>query len=242
MLRRTLPSTLLAAALGLALLPLSPAPAHADPLIPLPPPGQPVATSVTATGATLTWARPDGPVFRYSMQRLVDGEWQGWLSMPGNSVTLAGLTPDTAYTVAVRAAALADSGYTTSPLSEPLTFTTLPEEPETPSGFGCTIGVTVDRYGGYQVRGNVTWSGPEPAPRWRMGFTIATTVVITQVWNATVQRSGTAATLTPADWDGPTVPPPPGGPYVFGFSGRYVGAFVPPSDFRIGDTRCTAVH
>lgn len=241
MLRRKLPTSLLAAVLGLALLPLSPAPAQADPLIPLPPPGQPVATSVTATGATLTWAQPDGPVFRYSMLRLVDGEWQGWLSMPRNSVTLVDLTPDTSYTVAVRAAALPGTGYTLSPLSEPLTFTTLPEEATPPRGFGCTVGLTVDRYGGYRVSGSVTWSGPEPAPRWSMRFTIATNVSITQVRNGSIQRSGTAATLTAAVWDGPTLPPSDT-PYEFGFSGRYVGTFVPPGDFRVGDTLCTVVH
>ena len=120
---RKLPTRLLAAVLGLVLLPLSAAPAYADPLIPLPPPGQPVVTNLTSTGATLTWERPDGPVFRYSMLRLVDGEWQGFVSMPFNSYTLAGLTPNTEYTVAVRAAALVGSGYTLSPLSEPVTFT-----------------------------------------------------------------------------------------------------------------------
>ncbi|AVT30292.1 hypothetical protein C6361_13195 [Plantactinospora sp. BC1] len=122
-------AALLALALALALLALPAAPARADPLIPLPPPGQPVATDVTPTGATLTWTRSAGPVFRYSMQRLVDGEWQGFSSMPFNTVTFVALTPDTEYTVAVRAAALVGSGYTMSPLSEPLTFRTPPAEP-----------------------------------------------------------------------------------------------------------------
>ncbi|MEQ4303866.1 fibronectin type III domain-containing protein [Plantactinospora sp. B6F1] len=123
---RKLHAAALALALGLAL--LAAAPAQADPLIPLPPPGQPVATDITPTGARLTWAPPAGPVFRYSMLRLVDGQWQGFSSMPFNTVTFVALTPGTEYTVAVRAAALPGSGYSLSPLSEPLTFHTPPAE------------------------------------------------------------------------------------------------------------------
>ncbi|MGX7670326.1 fibronectin type III domain-containing protein [Plantactinospora sp. DSM 117369] len=130
MLGRKLPTLLHTALLTVAaLLALPAAPAQADPLIPLPPPGQPVATGITPTGATLTWAPSAGPVFRYSMQRLVDGEWQGFSSMPSTTVTFVALTPGTEYTVAVRAAALVGSGYTLSPLSEPLTFSTPPAEP-----------------------------------------------------------------------------------------------------------------
>ncbi|WBB80255.1 fibronectin type III domain-containing protein [Micromonospora sp. WMMD882] len=117
----------LALAVLLATLAAPVAPAAA--VVPLPAPGQPVASQVTATGAVLTWTRPDGPVWRYSMKQLVDGEWQGYASMPFTSFTLAGLTPDTEYTFAVYAAALYGTDYGTSPLSEPVTFRTLPAPP-----------------------------------------------------------------------------------------------------------------
>lgn len=93
--------------------------------IPLPPPGTPVVSNLTSTTATLTWAPSAGPVFRYSMKRLVDGEWTGYASMPSTTFNLAGLTPGTKYTFAVYAVALVGSGYTLSPLSEPVTFTTV---------------------------------------------------------------------------------------------------------------------
>ncbi|MDW5329762.1 fibronectin type III domain-containing protein [Plantactinospora sp. KLBMP9567] len=129
MLGRKLPTVLPTAVLTVvALLALPAASAQADPLIPLPPPGQPVASGITPTGATLRWAPSAGPVFRYSTLRLVDGEWQGFSSMPSTTVTFVALIPGTEYTVAVRAAALAGSGYTLSPLSEPLTFSTPPAE------------------------------------------------------------------------------------------------------------------
>jgi hypothetical protein len=235
---RTLPVRLLAAVLGLVLLPLSAAPAYADPLIPLPPPGQPVVTDVTSTGATLTWERPAGPVFRYSMLRLVSGEWQGFVSMPFNSYTLGGLTPNTEYTVAVRAAALAGSGYTLSPLSEPVTFTTRPE----PAGWNCTISISADQYGGFMVRGTLVWSGADPVPRWTVRFTIATNLQITQAWNSTITRSGTRVTITSPGWNGsPTIPP--GIPQSFGFNGRYTGTFTPPGDFQVDPgQRCTILQ
>lgn len=114
----------LAAALVAAVAPATPA--TADEPVPLPAPGQPVAAQVTATSAVLTWTRPAGPVFRYAMKQLVDGEWQGYASMPGTSFTVAGLAPDAEYSFAVYAAALPGSGYTLSPLSAPVTFRTLP--------------------------------------------------------------------------------------------------------------------
>ncbi|MDG4785223.1 cellulose binding domain-containing protein [Micromonospora sp. WMMD1102] len=236
---RILPVLLRAALLTVALLALPAVPAQADPLIPLPPPGQPVATDITPTGATLTWTRPIGPVFRYSMQRLVDGEWQGFSSMPFNTVTFVALTPDTEYTVAVRAAALAGSGYTMSPLSEPVTFRTPPAEPA--PAWNCTIAISVSQYGSYRVRGTLNWSGPTPPSGWTIRFDIAQNVSITQWWNATVFRTGTGASITALPWDGPAGNPP--ATQTFDFSGRWTGTFVPPSDFTVASgTPCTILR
>lgn len=98
--------------------------ASAADLIPLPPPGQPVVSELTSTSARLTWTRPAGPVFRYSMKQLVGGAWQGYASMPSTTFVVGGLTPGGTYTFAVQAHALAFSGYTSSDLSTPVTFTT----------------------------------------------------------------------------------------------------------------------
>lgn len=96
--------------------------ASADTLTPLPPPGQPVVSELTPTSARLTWTRPAGPVFRYSMQRLVDGAWQGYASMPFTTFVVE-LTPGGTHTFAVWAHALWGSGYTSSALSPPVTVT-----------------------------------------------------------------------------------------------------------------------
>jgi hypothetical protein len=98
------------------------APASAASLTPLPPPGQPVVSELTSTSARLTWTRPAGPVFRYSMKQFVDGAWQGYASMPFNTFVVD-LTPGGTRTFAVQAHALAGSGYTSSELSPPVTVT-----------------------------------------------------------------------------------------------------------------------
>ncbi|GAA4457787.1 fibronectin type III domain-containing protein [Phytohabitans houttuyneae] len=98
--------------------------AAAAALTPLPAPGQPAVSELTPTSARLTWTRPAGPVFRYSMKQLVNGEWQGYASMPSTTFVVGGLVPGGTYTFAVYAAPLAFSGYTVSDLSPPVTFTT----------------------------------------------------------------------------------------------------------------------
>jgi hypothetical protein len=65
-------------------------------------------------------------VFRYSMSRFVDGAWQGYASMPFTTFVVGGLTPGSTYTFAVKAHARWGSGYTSSELSPPVTFTTPP--------------------------------------------------------------------------------------------------------------------
>lgn len=218
----------LALAAALAGLSVSPTPASADELVPLPAPGQPVASQLTPTSAVLTWARPDGPVFRYSMKKLVDGAWQGYASMPGTSFTVAGLTPDTEYSFAVRAAPLAGSGYGMSPLSEPVTFRTLP------AGLTCSIRISAGS-GFFTLSGTVVWLSAPQLP-WRLTFTIEPHLSVTQVWNASFTRSGAQAVLSGGSWGG-TIPTP-GSSFGFGLNGQYTGTFTPPRDFLLNGVPC----
>jgi hypothetical protein len=187
---------ILATAAALTLVPVSAA--HAD--TPLPAPGKPVVSNVTATGATLTWAPSAGPVFRYSMQRLVDGVWQGFVSMPFTTVTLSGLTPGE-YTVAVLSHALVGSGYTSSPRSEPVTFTVGAAPPT------CRLAFWTWQ-GGYNADG--TYTG-------RLAFTMATGMTITYGWNAQFTTIGSQVTLAANG--------------QFGFGGTVSGAFALPTGF-----------
>lgn len=225
--RRTFPRLVLAVVTAFALLPAQPAQA-ADP-IPLPPPGQPVASNITSTSATLTWAQPQGPVFRYSMKQLVDGQWTGYASMPSNTFTVAGLTPATTYTFAVYAAPLYGMGYSTSPLSPPVTFTTLAQDLWT-----CHVGINAWS-GGYSVNGSLLYTGPAPIQPWTVTFTIAGSLTINQGWGGSITRSGSMGSLT-GPVGGPILPPP--GPTAFGFAGSYTGTFVPPANFKVNGVAC----
>lgn len=123
MVRRGLVRILVASvALAGAVLAGPPAAVSAAPLTPLPAPGQPVVSELTPTSARLTWTKPAGPVFRYSMQQFVDGAWQGYASMPFTTFVVD-LTPGGTRTFAVQAHALWGSGYTSSELSSPVTVT-----------------------------------------------------------------------------------------------------------------------
>jgi hypothetical protein len=164
----------------------------------LPAPGKPVVSNLTATGATLTWAPSTGPVFRYSMQRLVDGVWQGFVSMPSTTVTLSGLAAGE-YTVAVQSHALVGSGYTSSPLSVPVTFAI---GTATPS---CRLDFWTWQ-GGYAADG--TYIG-------RLAFTMPTGMAITYSWNAQVTASGSQVTLAANG--------------RFGFGGTTTGTFALPT-------------
>jgi hypothetical protein len=164
----------------------------------LPAPGKPVVSNLTATGATLTWAPSQGPVFRYSMQRLVDGAWQGFVSMPSTTVTLSDLAAGE-YTVAVQSHALVGSGYTSSPLSEPVTFTIGAAPPS------CRLDFWTWQ-GGYTADGTHTG---------RLVFTMPTGMAVTYSWNTQLIASGSQVTLTANG--------------RFGFGGTTTGTFVLPT-------------
>ncbi|HYN94015.1 MAG TPA: cellulose binding domain-containing protein [Pilimelia sp.] len=207
---------------------MTPAPQSPSPstpvLTPLPAPGQPVVSGLTATGATLTWERPAGPVFRYSMQRLVDGAWQGWVSMPGPTFTFSALTPGTTYTVRVFAAALVGTGYTTSPPSEPVSFTT-PSEP----ALRCRL-VVRSWAGGFMINGTITNASTGPVLGWALGFTLGATARITGAWNANVTMTGSRVTVRSSPW---TSGIDPAGSQTFGLIGSHTGAFEPPRDITL---------
>jgi endoglucanase len=240
--RRRISTAVLAIALGL-LASVTPAlgttAADADTLTPLPPPGAPVATSITDTSATVSWTSGGGPVFRYQVFRLVDGAWQPYTITPGmTSVQLSNLTPGTSYTLAVVAYPGVQPGFTASPMSAPGSFTTLTAgstPPPPPAGITCTASFSVYP-GGFTASVTLTNTGTTPVNGWVVTFTEPANMQVTQAWNVTATISGRSVTLGAAAWNAAIST---GGSVNFGFAGTYTGTFVPPTDMKAGGIPCT---
>jgi Cellulose binding domain len=91
---------------------------------PLPAPTNLHARHVSDTGADLDWLR-DGFTATDVVQRLVNGVWQEWARTTSGFLPLTNLTPGTTYTFRVYLIPVSGLGYSTSPPSAPLSFTTL---------------------------------------------------------------------------------------------------------------------
>lgn len=141
------------AALCLGALSLAPSAALAD--SPLPAPTGLQAQHVSDTSADLTWSS-SGLSAGDVVQDLVHGSWQQYPT--ANPVFgylhLASLTRGTTYTFRVYSVPVAGLGYTTSPPSAPVTFTTLsapdsvpPTQPPAPVASGTTSTMTTLSWG-----------------------------------------------------------------------------------------------
>jgi chitodextrinase len=136
------------AALCLGALALAPPAARAD--SPLPAPAGLAAEHVSNTSADLAWSS-SGLSAGDVVQDLVHGSWQQYHT--ANPVFgflhLASLTPGASYTFRVYSVPVAGLGYTTSPPSAPVTFTTLsapdsqpPSQPQAPAASATTTTTT----------------------------------------------------------------------------------------------------
>jgi hypothetical protein len=151
--RRRLGTALSLAALCLGALSLTPSAALAD--SPLPAPTGLQAQHVSDTTADLTWSS-SGLSAGDVVQRQVNGSWQQYPT--ANPVFgflhLTSLTRGTTYTFRVYSVPVAGLGYTTSPPSAPVTFTTLsapdsvpPTQPPAPVASGTTTTMTTLSWG-----------------------------------------------------------------------------------------------
>jgi chitodextrinase len=141
------------AAAGLVVLCLAPSAARAD--SPMPAPTGLQAQHVSDTSADLTWSS-DGVTAGDVVQRLVNGSWQQYPTADKvfGYLPLTKLTPGATYTFRVYSVPVEGLGYTTSPPSAPVTFTTLsapdsvpPTKPPAPVASGTTTTMTTLSWG-----------------------------------------------------------------------------------------------
>lgn len=135
----------------LGVIALAPTPAYADTALPAPTDVQ--AVHVADTSADIWWLR-NGASAQDVVERNVNGVWREYARGLYGSLALTGLTPGTTYTFRIYSIPVEGLGYTTSPRSAPVSFTTLsgpdavpPTAPPAPTFSGVTSEVVTVYWG-----------------------------------------------------------------------------------------------
>ncbi|WP_328475571.1 glycoside hydrolase family 3 C-terminal domain-containing protein [Actinoplanes sp. NBC_00393] len=194
-------------------------------------PGTPVASAVTATGATLSWAAStdtggsglDG----YDVYR--DGTLIA--STAGAGYTVSGLTAATSYVFTVRAR---DKAGNRSAASGPLTVTT-PAGPG--ENGGCRVTWTTNDWStGFTGTVTVANTGAAALNPWTLRWTFTAGQTVTQAWSARVTQSGATVTAVGEPWNATLAA---GASLSFGFNGASSGSNPRPTSFTLNGTACT---
>ncbi|MFG2426309.1 cellulase family glycosylhydrolase [Streptomyces sp. NPDC048590] len=199
-------------------------------------PGTPAASAVTATSANLTWAASTDnvAVTGYDVVRVSGSTETTVASATGNSVTVTGLTADTAYTFAVYAR---DAAGNRSARSATAAVTT-DENAPTP-GVGCSVGYKVIGQwpGGFQGEITLRNTGTAVINGWNLGFSFADGQTVSNMWGGTPTQSGSTVSVAPAGY---TASIAANASVTVGFTGTTTGTTnTAPKAFTLNGTSCT---
>ncbi|HEX8627253.1 MAG TPA: glycoside hydrolase family 9 protein, partial [Catenuloplanes sp.] len=187
-------------------------------------PGTPVASAVTASGATLTWAAATDEVgvTGYRVYR-ENGATDVLVGSPGAATfTVGGLTAATAYQFYV--VALDAAGNVSAP-SAPVSVTTVTGA----GGASCRVAYsTTDWTSAFTGMVTVTNTGPAAINGWTLRWTFTGGQRIQQAWSAVVTQSGTEVTAVNQSWNGTLAP---GASASFGFNAGLPGSNPRPAAF-----------
>jgi chitodextrinase len=196
-----------------------------DPIAPTAP-AQLVASGITATTVTLTWAASTDNVGVTAYFVRSPAGNVGYASTTGaTTVTVTGLAPGTTYTFAVVAR---DAAGNTSPNSPVVTVTTA-------ASSSCRVNYRVVNTwaGGFQADVSITNGGATTVNGWTLQWTFLNGESIASLWNATmVSVNGASVTVRDAGWNATIAP---AASVTFGFTGN--GSPVPPS-FALNGGAC----
>jgi chitodextrinase len=193
-------------------------------------PGTPVASAITASGATLTWAASTDAVgvTGYDVLRL--GGSAGPVvvaTATGTTASVTGLTAATAYQFAVRAK---DAAGNLSTLSDPVSVTT--SGGSTGKSCSATYKVTNQWADGFNGEVTITNTGTTALSGWTVAFTFPGNQKVSNGWSAVWTQVGAAVTVANADWNGTLAP---SASVVPGFGATYSGTNTAPATLT-----CTA--
>jgi Cellulose binding domain/Fibronectin type III domain len=204
---------------------------------PLTAPGQPSASNVTDTKATISWpAAGGGQVTRYEVYRQLGTNSELLGESTSTSATIGNLVPGTTYTLNVQAT---DSAGRLSAPSLPVTFTT-----GSPASSSCAVSYTVTQgWGsGFIANISVTNTGPNPVNGWTLTFSFPSdSESLSSGWNGNWSSSGTNVHVTSLNWNG-DLAPNGGSSADIGFVGANTGAYPSPAQFQLNGTVCTATY
>ncbi|OKI95636.1 cellulase family glycosylhydrolase [Streptomyces sp. CB02058] len=198
-------------------------------------PGTPTASAVTATSATLAWpaATDNVAIAGYDVVRVSGGTETAAASSTTNSVTVTGLTAQTAYSFAVYARDAAGNRSTRSATVNVTTDATGP----TP-GVGCSVGYKVVGQwpNGFQGEITIRNTGTTAINGWNLGFSFANGQTVSNMWGGTPTQTGSAVSVAPAGY---TAVIPANGTVTLGFTGTTGTTNTAPTAFKLSGNACT---
>ncbi|WP_442813581.1 cellulase family glycosylhydrolase [Streptomyces sp. NBC_01754] len=200
-------------------------------------PGTPTVSGVTAGSATLGWtaATDNVGVTAYDVVRVDGGTETKVASSATTSVSVTGLSADTAYSFAVYAR---DAAGNRSPRSGTVSVTT--EEGGSAPGGTCSVGYQVigEWPGGFQGEITLRNTGPTTIDGWTLDFAFAGGQTITNMWGGTPAQSGGVVTVTPVSY---TSTIPAGDSVTVGFTGELSGPNPAPTAFTLNGGACSTI-
>jgi cellulase/cellobiase CelA1 len=107
--------------------------------------------------------------------------------------------------------------------------------PAADTGLTCNAAFTLWS-GGYFANVTVHNGGTVAVTGWAVTFTLPGNMTVNGGWNATITITGRRVVIGPGGWNTALAP---GASAVLGFTGSYVGTFIPPPDLAVNGVPCT---
>ncbi|MFE6361026.1 cellulase family glycosylhydrolase [Streptomyces sp. NPDC057806] len=195
-------------------------------------PGTPTASAVTSTSATLNWpaASDNVGVTAYEIVRVTGTTETALAASTTTSAALTGLSPNTAYTLAVYAK---DAAGNRSARSATTTLTTT-----SPPAGTCAVAYRVvnEWPGGFQADLTIRNTGTAPVNGWTLGFSFPAGQTVTNMWGGVPTQTAAAVRVAPASY---TTTIPASGSVTIGFTGTRGTTNPSPTAFTLNGANCT---